>query len=80
MDPLQLLPGLLHKSVWVFVQGQTAPAVTFSPPYFGFGRIERGTVLTLLLKATPRRLNPRIKWKWTCASTRVFLPAPSRRV
>ena len=66
VDPLQLLPGLLHKSVWVFVQGQAAPAatlemtgallpaVTFSPPSLSFGRIERGTVLTLLLKATPR--------------------------
>jgi len=60
-----LSPGLLHKSVWVFVQGQDAPAATlemtgallpsaaFSPQSLAFGQIERGTVLTLLLKATP---------------------------
>lgn len=65
VNPQMLSPGLLHKSVWVFVQGQDAPAATlemtgallpaasFSPPSLAFGQIERGTVLTLLLKATP---------------------------
>jgi hypothetical protein len=28
LNPQRLLPGLLHKSVWVFVQGQDAPAAT----------------------------------------------------
>ena len=44
VDSQQLSPGLLHKSVWVFVKGQDAPAATlemtgallpaavFSPP------------------------------------------------
>ena len=65
VDSQQLSPGLLHKSVWVFVQGQDAPAATlemtgaplpvasFSPPSLAFGQIEKGTELTMLLKATP---------------------------
>ena len=70
VDLQRLLPGLLHKSVWVFVQGQAAPAATlemtgallplvsFAPPSLSFGRIEKGTELTLLLRATtpPERL------------------------
>lgn len=66
VDPQKLSPGLLHKSVWVFVQGQDAPAATlemtcallpaasFSPPSLAFGQIEKGTELTVLLKATPQ--------------------------
>jgi len=70
VNPQKLSPGLLHKSVWVFVKGQDAPAATlemtgallpsasFSPPSLAFGQIEKGTELTLLLKATlqPERL------------------------
>jgi hypothetical protein len=65
VNPQGLSPGLWHESVWVFVQGQAAPAATlemtgallpgvdFSPPSLNFGRLEKGTVLTLLLTATP---------------------------
>lgn len=65
VNPQMLSPGLLHKSVWVFVQGQEAPAATlevtgallpavsFSPLSLAFGQIERGTELTLLLRVTP---------------------------
>lgn len=65
VNPQMLSPGLLHKSVWLFVQGQDAPAATlevtgallpavsFSPPSLAFGQIERGSELTLLLRVTP---------------------------
>ena len=64
VDPKRLAPGLLHKSVWVFVQGQDAPAATlevtgallptvsFSPPSLNFGKLEKGAELTLLLQVT----------------------------
>lgn len=66
VDPQKLSPGLLHKSVWVFVKGQDAPvatlemtgallpAVSISPPSLAFGQIEKGSELTLLLRAMPQ--------------------------
>jgi len=69
LDPTGLEPGPLHKTIWVFTQGQDAPAATlvmvgnllpaasFSPQVINFGSVAAGTKLSQLLTVT---LDPKL--------------------
>ena len=69
LDPTGLEPGPLRKTVWVFTQGQDAPAATlvmvgslipaatFSPQIINFGSVKSGTKLSQLLTVT---LDPKL--------------------
>lgn len=69
VDPTHLAPGNAFKDVWVFLQGQAAPAATlemvgmvqpaasFSPTVADFGRVSAQNAKSILLTVT---LDPRL--------------------
>ena len=87
LDPTGLEPGPLRKTVWVFTQGQDAPAATlvmvgslipaatFSPQIINFGSVKSGTKLSQLLTVT---LDPKLLPTGTV--TRVLSSDPSVEV
>ena len=77
LDPTEVTPGAVHKTVWVFVKGEAAPAATlaltgtvlpvaaFSTPVVDFGSVGAGTRLTQLLtvKVDPTALPAGATWR-----------------